>query len=399
MIFLPLVALLLFVIGLVSLALLGGGIYLAWAWFAGTLTGTLVLVSGIVMLLLSLLGRPIVLFLFRRAGEDEPKAARDGAAQVQQIRRPDGTVLHVEVYGPRDGQPIVFTHGWGPNSTEWYYAKRLLANRFRLIVWDLPGLGKSSRPVNNDFSLEKMAADLGAVLSLAEGRPAILVGHSIGGMIQLTFCRLFPQHLGRSVAGIVELNTTYTQPLRTITARGFLQAIQKPVLEPLMHLMIWLFPVFWAMNWLSYFNGTAHILTMFTGFAGTESRGQLDYATLYTPMHSPAVLARGVLAMFRFDETATLPAIDVPVLVIAGDVDRATIPEAGAQMASRIPTAELITLSPAGHMSNFERNAEVMQAIGSFSQRTGYAHALRNGLAPDRTEVPGLRPGSPIPRL
>src|SRR5438067_2333157 len=101
MIFLPLVALLLFVVGLVSLALLGGGIYLVWAWFAGTLTGTLVLASGVVMLLLSLLGRPIVLFLFRRAGMDEPEAARDGAL-VQQIQRPDGTVLHVEMYGPQD---------------------------------------------------------------------------------------------------------------------------------------------------------------------------------------------------------------------------------------------------------------------------------------------------------
>lgn len=242
MIFLPLVALLLIVIGLSSVALLGGGIYLLWAWLAGTLTGTLVLVSSIVMLVLSVAGRPLVLYLFRKAGEDEPESARDG--DVQEIERPDGTRLHVETYGPDDAQPIVFTHGWGPHSTEWYYAKRMLADRFRLILWDLPGLGKSGKPSNNDFSLEKMAADLEAVLSLAGDKPAILVGHSIGGMIQLTFCRLFPEQLDSKVAGIVQLNTTYTQPLRTITARGFLKAIQKPVIEPVMHIMIWLFPIF-----------------------------------------------------------------------------------------------------------------------------------------------------------
>ena len=102
------------------------------------------------------------------------------------------------------------------NSTEWHYLKRELTDQFRLIVWDLPGLGLSTRPDNRDYSLENLARDLEAVLGLADGRPAILLGHSIGGMITQTFCRLFPESLGTRVKGLVLAHTTYTNPVRTV---------------------------------------------------------------------------------------------------------------------------------------------------------------------------------------
>ena len=73
----------------------------------------------------------------------------------------------------------------GTNSTEWYYAKRHLSDRFRLILWDLPGLGESIQPADRNFALERMASDLRSVLALAHGKPVVLVGQSIGGMINL----------------------------------------------------------------------------------------------------------------------------------------------------------------------------------------------------------------------
>ena len=69
----------------------------------------------------------------------------------------------------------------GLDTREWNYLKRDLSGVFRLIVWDEPGLGKSTRPSNRDYSLENLARDLEAVLALAGDKPAILLGHSIGG--------------------------------------------------------------------------------------------------------------------------------------------------------------------------------------------------------------------------
>ncbi|WP_201278050.1 alpha/beta fold hydrolase [Scytonema millei] len=45
------------------------------------------------------------------------------------------------------------------------------------------------------LSFFKYARDLEAVLSLAGDKRAILLGHSMGGMTILRFCRLFPEYL------------------------------------------------------------------------------------------------------------------------------------------------------------------------------------------------------------
>ena len=267
--------------------------------------------------------------LLRRPGQDEPKPNR--SSRVHRLTRPDGSEIQVEFYGPDLAPTLILTHGWGPDSTAWYYAKKQLTDQFRVIVWDLPGLGKSKKPKNRDYSLEKYAHDLEAVITLA-GQPVILVGHSIGAMILLTFCRLFPEHLGQQVAGLVLVDGTHTNPLKTAIFNKLLLALQKPLLEPLLHLAIALSPLLWLMSWLSYFNGSTLLTTKISGFTGRETRGQLNFSSLIGIKASPGVLARGVLAMFKFDETATLPKISVPTLVVVGKSDIATRPFASEQM-------------------------------------------------------------------
>jgi pimeloyl-ACP methyl ester carboxylesterase len=354
--------------GLLAIAMLGGGAYVFYQWAIGALVGTVYLVSSVALLVMSFLGRPLVLWLFRRPGHDEPDHQRGG--EVRRIARPDGTQLRVELYGPVGAPVLLMTHGWGTNSTLWYYAKRHLADRYRLVLWDLPGLGESTQPRDRDFALEKMAADLEAILDeVAEG-PVTLVGHSIGGMISLTFCRLFPGHLGSRVAGLVLVDTTHTKPTRTAPLSGLMRALEKPLFVPLLYLTILLSPLVWLMNWLSYFNGTSHLFTMFSGFAGQETRGQLDFATRFTPMASPAVLARGMLAMLNYDESATLRTIPIPTLVVAGDTDRLTVPEASEHMSREIPAARLALLRQAGHMALLDHHDELHAAISQILRPT-----------------------------
>lgn len=369
MVFLPLDFLLRWLSGLLSIALLGGGIYILHECYSedlitfpiDTLRDRAWLIAGWTMLIWSLVGfLPIA--LLRRFGRDEPKMWR--TKETQRIARPDGSEIHVEFYGSPDAPPLILTHGWGPNSTIWYYAKKQLADRYRLIVWDLPGLGKSTKPQNRDYSIERYARDLAAVLALAE-RPAILLGHSMGGMILLTFCRLFPEQLGSRVAGLILTDTTYTNPLKTTIASGLLTRLQKPLIEPLLHLTIWLSPLLWLMSGLSYLNGLMYLTTEISGFTGHETRGQLDFATRLGLLGSPGVLARGVLAMLRFDETATLPTIAIPVQVIAGRSDISTRFDAHQRMSEAIPGAKLVALRPGGHMALIERHTQFADAVRS----------------------------------
>jgi pimeloyl-ACP methyl ester carboxylesterase len=73
------------------------------------------------------------------------------------IVSPTGSSLYVEMDGPAGAPTIVFTHGWGMNSTFWRYAKLDLGDRFRLVLWDLPGLGRSRTGDRKSVSLEAFA--------------------------------------------------------------------------------------------------------------------------------------------------------------------------------------------------------------------------------------------------
>lgn len=359
----PLDFLLRWLSGLLTVAWLGGAGYILYRWHEGELVSDHWLILGAVMLLWSFLGF-LPILLFRRSGRDEPKPIRSN--QTQRLARPDGSEIHVEFYGDDQAPTIILTHGWGPDSLIWYYAKKQLTDQFRVIVWDLPGLGKSKKPKNRDYSLEKYARDLEAVLDLAGDQPVLLLGHSMGGMILLTFCRLFPEQLKRRVAGLVIVDSTYTNPLKTTILSKLLLALQKPVLEPLLYLSIALSPVLWLTSWLSYLNGLTLLTTEISGFTGKETRGQLNFATLIGLKASPGVLARGTLAMLRFNETETLAQISIPTLVVVGKSDIATRPFANQRISEQVPQAELAVLTPGGHMGLMERNQQFAEVVRTF---------------------------------
>jgi pimeloyl-ACP methyl ester carboxylesterase len=323
------------------------------------------LVIGVFLLLLPLgLGRALVQHSFRAAA-DEPQAL---AGAVKDLKRPDGTKIHVEVFGADDAPQLVLTHGWSMTSTEWYYAKKQLAGRFRVIVWDLPGLGKTEQPKDDSDSLEQMAADLDQVLSVAQGEPVVLVGHSIGGMTNLTFAKLHPERFGSQVKGIVQVDTTYTNPVKTTSNSRLNLALQKPVGEPLLHLMIAFSPLVRFASWISYREGILNFKNAKSSFAGTESRGQVDLVSRLQVQASPAVVARGTLAMFHWDASTTLPQISVPVLIVVGAEDTTTIPGASATMQRSIPVAKMQLIDPSRHYALLERNEAVDVAIAQFAE-------------------------------
>ncbi len=373
--------------GLMSLGIISGAVYLLREWYRtawvqdtpldkmifspdiGLNAPTALLVGGLLLLVWAVAGSLLVQLFMRLTSRtppnDQPTRARDG--RIQRLRRPDGTELQVEHYGLEAGPVLIFTHGWGTDSTAWYFLKRQLSDRFHIIVWDLPGLGESTRSHTKDYSLERFADDLNAVISLADGQPVVLVGHSIGGMTTLTFCRLFPEALGTRVAGLVLVHTTYTNPVRTTTLARLNTILERPVIVPLLHLTIWLSPLVRVMNWLGYVNGSSHMLSKLSGFAATTTWQQVDFMSRYSLYPSPAVLARGMLGMLRYDASATLKTIDVPTLVVAANQDPVCKPEASEHISQDIPTAEITPLAPAKHMGFMEHNQRFAALVGDFA--------------------------------
>lgn len=377
----PLIILIVFLLNILSVAVLASAGWLGWTWYTGFLieapNGDFVraredwrLWLALGLLAWSFLGRYVVLALLARPdGVAERSQAKRGDGR--QIEGHDGASLYVETSGQGvglgAGPTLVLTHGWGLDSTIWGLMRNALATRYRIVAWDLPGLGRSKRGNSKAICLSGFAENLKRVMATVDG-PVVLVGHSIGGMTIQTLARDHPEVLSRNVSGIVLLNTTFTNPLKTMVLSRLLQALRWPVIEPIMWMMVLLKPLIWLSAWQGYFSGSAHIGNRL-GFGKYVTRSQLDHTALLPTRNPPSVQGHGNLAMFRWDATGALSSSPVPVLVIGGDVDIVTKLEASRVIAASTPSAELKVVEGVNHMGFLERSDVYAQAIDRFAAK------------------------------
>jgi pimeloyl-ACP methyl ester carboxylesterase len=94
--------------------------------------------------------------------------------------------IYFEEYG--SGNPLVLIHGFAESLNIWDEYKTTLSQNFRLILIDLPGHGKSSI-LDDVHSMDLMAESLKAVLDHLAIESAVVVGHSMGGYVTLSFAR------------------------------------------------------------------------------------------------------------------------------------------------------------------------------------------------------------------
>ncbi|MEV5253712.1 alpha/beta hydrolase [Streptomyces werraensis] len=93
----------------------------------------------------------------------------------------DGTVIFYKDWGPRDGQPLVFHHGWPLSSDDWD-AQMLffLQHGYRVIAHDRRGHGRSDQAAGG-HEMDTYAADVAALTDALDLRDAVHIGHSTGG--------------------------------------------------------------------------------------------------------------------------------------------------------------------------------------------------------------------------
>ncbi|MFD2647933.1 alpha/beta fold hydrolase [Devosia albogilva] len=356
----PILSIFRFIAVLISLLILAVAASFLWQWWQGDwirdADGDLVRVRpewalwlGLLLLAASFGGKFILLPLLARADKEERSRPERQKGTV--VTSPTGNRLHVEQSGPAGAPTLVLTHGWAMDGTIWNLLRRRLEQRFRVVVWDLAGMGASKAATGESIDLSHFAMDLAAVIDAASADRVFLVGHSIGGMTIQTLARDQPALFAGRVNGAILVNTTYTDPLKTMIASRLLQTLRRPVLEPVMRLTILLQPLAWLGMWQSYLSGWAHVGNRL-GFGKYVTRSQLEHTTLLSTRNPPGDIQRGNLAMLRWDATGAMAKAAVPVLVIAGEVDIVTKPEAGATIASSTPGAALTMVEGVNHMGS-----------------------------------------------
>jgi pimeloyl-ACP methyl ester carboxylesterase len=110
----------------------------------------------------------------------------------------DGVELHVEELGA--GPPVIMLHGLlVGNMTTWYFtAAPDLARTHRVILFDLRGHGLSER-ARTGYDVARMTDDLTSLVDRFTDEPVVLVGHSYGALVALTFALRRPDRVRKLV--------------------------------------------------------------------------------------------------------------------------------------------------------------------------------------------------------
>jgi pimeloyl-ACP methyl ester carboxylesterase len=104
--------------------------------------------------------------------------------------------------GGGNGLPMVFVHSTAGSSAHWSHQLEHLRPTRRAVALDLRGHGRSDRPKDGDYSIKSMAADVHAVVMALSIPRFVLVGHSLGGGVALTYAGDHPDR----VAGLLLLD-------------------------------------------------------------------------------------------------------------------------------------------------------------------------------------------------
>jgi pimeloyl-ACP methyl ester carboxylesterase len=151
-------------------------------------------------------------------------AVRAAAPTGLSGRMVDEPIFHgkAEVYtaGPADAPAVVLVHGLGDKAArDWTGLIPLLARDHRVLTFDLPGFGHSTKD-NAPYTPDNYAAFVRYVVETELGtRPTMFVGHSLGGAIALRYAAEHPQDVKAlvlvDVPGIL-YRTAYSQYLTRV---------------------------------------------------------------------------------------------------------------------------------------------------------------------------------------
>ena len=254
----------------------------------------------------------------------------------------NGLAIHVEEQG-RGDLSLVFLHYWGGSCRTWKYVLGRLAPDFHTVALDHRGWGESDAPAEG-YSLADLAADAEGVIAALRLRPYVLVGHSMGGKV----AQLMASRRPAGLAGLVLVAPSPPQPLAMPAEAREMMAgayASRETVEAVIDNVLTATPL------------------------SREDREQVIADSLRGA--PPAKLAWPRATSLE-DITGQVGAIDVPTLVIAGELDRVDSPQLlQAELLARIPGAVMHVVPGVGHLSMLEAPDAVSSLVGDLCSALG----------------------------
>ncbi|MGY5846708.1 alpha/beta fold hydrolase [Salegentibacter sp. HM20] len=120
------------------------------------------------------------------------------------ITTSDGVKLYVKIAG--QGTPLLYIHG-GPGSGSYWFEQffgDFMEQNFQVIYLDQRGVGRSSSPQTEDYSLERMLLDFEEIRMELGIENWLSLGHSFGGILQSAYATQYP----KANLGLLMINCT-----------------------------------------------------------------------------------------------------------------------------------------------------------------------------------------------
>lgn len=255
---------------------------------------------------------------------------------------------HVVVTGPQDGPVVVLAHGFGCDQHMWRLIAPTLAQRFRVVVFDYVGAGRSDLSAwdaQRYSTLDGYAQDVLDICEELDLRDAVFVGHSVSAMIGVLAANRQPRRFAKLV--LVTPSPRYVDDGEY--RGGFSAADIDELLDSL------------DSNYLGWSAVMAPVIM------GNPDRPELGEELTNSFCRTDPVMARAFArATFLSDNRADLFDVAVPTLVIQATSDVIAPQEVGAFVHAAIAGSTLVTVDATGHCPQLSAPAPVLHAITSF---------------------------------
>src|SRR6516225_6992348 len=135
--------------------------------------------------------------------------------QAKTIHSPEAADIFVRWGG--NGRPVMLIHGYAENSDSWAPLAADLMRDHTVVVPDLRGIGKSSKP-EGGYDKKTEAKDIRAVVTILGFDKTSVVAHDIGNMVAYAYVAMYPDRVDRLVVmdapipGIEPWNTILLNP-------------------------------------------------------------------------------------------------------------------------------------------------------------------------------------------
>ncbi|HET6794878.1 MAG TPA: alpha/beta hydrolase, partial [Acidimicrobiales bacterium] len=303
----------------------------------------------------------------RRAGaraldsRPEPVAGRPWT-----VLMPDGATLHGVTAG--SGRPLVLVHGVTLGLDVWHNQLRDLHGDFRVIAYDQRGHGRADFG-SEPLTVPRLARDLAHLLDSHELTDAVLVGHSLGGMVALQMARDLPEVMDRRVSALMLLSTS-AGPLTPLPPPAWQRVVH--LSEPAVRRVL-----------EQAARRTERMATEedFAFLAARVSFGRdpdpadVELARRLGHDSAPRVLADLWDSMLNIDLSEACVDLRLPAMVVVGSRDVLTPPRMARAMARRIRGAELVVLPGCGHMPMLERRHDLACLVRTLADSSRTAPA------------------------